>query len=260
MTCEDREALGCEEGLAAPMTAATSTTVSACAQAIGAEVCTAILAADTPDACLAPHGAAAAGAPCQTSAQCTTGFCATDKTALCGTCAPTPAAGDSCATSGCGPSMRCVAQTQLCAVPVASGGACGRGSPCADGLACVGATMMMANGTCTAQLATAGAACDPKNKTAADCNPDDGLACDSATNTCVAQPFAAPGGACGALGTVNTRCSGGESCTVATGQTTGTCVAPAADGAACDATVGPGCQFPARCVANVCALPGSISC
>ena len=188
------------------------------------------------------------------------GFCAIDKAALCGTCAATPAAGDACTTSGCGPTMRCVAQSQLCEVPVASGGACGRGMPCADGLACVGATMMMVNGTCTAQLVTAGATCDPQRKIDADCNPDLGAR--------VRQRDQRVRRAAGRRAGWRVRCprhasrpgaATGEACTITTGQT-GTCAAPAADGAACDATAGPSCQFPARCVGDVCALPGSISC
>ena len=265
-TCETREQLACEENLAAPHTAATPATVTTCATAITGETCAAILGNTTPDACLAQHGAGTAGDPCEANAQCATGFCAVARTALCGACAAAPVAGDSCALAGCGPNLRCVASTELCQAPVPAAGACGRGVPCGDGLACVGATMMMANGTCMADVATAGGACDPQRRTGPDCNPDLGLACDTVSLQCVAQPIAVAGASCGALGTVTTRCGQGATCAIATG-TTGACVAPAVDGAACDPVAGPDCEVPARCVpttppgtAGTCELPGSTSC
>jgi hypothetical protein len=40
----------------------------------------------------------------------------------------------------------------------------------------------------------------------------------------------------------------------------GLCVAPAADGSACNTDSGPDCETPAKCVGGTCQLPGSMSC
>ena len=263
-SCEQREKLACTEALAAPKTANTPSTTDACAAALAAEDCPAFLAAvDPPTACVVQHGPFAAGAACSFAAQCATGFCAVAAGALCGTCAPQPMPGDSCANQGCGQTMVCVAGTQQCEVPVASGAACSSSIPCAQGLACVGGT----TGTCMAEGETVGAACDVRRLTAPDCDAAAGLACDRSSNTCVMQPLAPAGATCGEITTVFTACMSGATCVRAAGSTTGTCIAPAADGAACDSVSGPGCLFPARCVpsaagasAGTCQLPGSTTC
>jgi len=74
------------------------------------------------------------------------------------------------------------------------------------------------------------------------------------------------GAACGLVGTTNSFCTGGAICVVATGMTSGTCVAPVAEGAACDTVVGPFCEVPAKCVTNgsgtagTCGLEGTTTC
>ncbi len=74
------------------------------------------------------------------------------------------------------------------------------------------------------------------------------------------QPLVAAGQSCGVINNVVVACLAGASCQRPAGSTTGTCVAPAADGAACDATNGPFCSGPAKCVSGTCQLPGSASC
>ena len=266
-TCEAREKLACTEALAAPHTANTPSHVEECGGELVAQACGPFLSGvNPPMACVPEHGTLAVGAACSFAAQCSTGFCSVAPDTLCGACAAPPNPGDSCAAQGCGPIMVCVAATETCAVPSASGAACSASQPCLQGLACVGATQT-ASGTCMPEATTAGAACDARRQTMADCDAAAGLTCDRSTNTCVSQPLAASGQPCGLVGTTETACSGGATCVRPAGSATGTCVAPAADGAACDSASGPGCEFPARCVptsaggtAGTCQLPGSISC
>ena len=263
-TCEAREALACHAGLAAPATAAAPATTQGCADAISAQACGDFLGKDPPAACLPLAGPAAAGAACSFSSQCATQFCAVASTALCGTCQAVPQVGASCATIGCGPTLTCVASTMTCQQPVAASGACSRSLPCGSGLNCVGATMT-ASGTCQASVTTAGTTCDPQRKTGPDCSAAAGLTCDRTTKQCVTQPIV-PSGMCGLVNNVEVRCAAGATCNTPALGTTGTCVAPAADGAACDSASGPDCEFPSRCVptgggtAGTCALVGSATC
>jgi hypothetical protein len=259
-TCSTREKLACMQSLAAHATAATPTTTETCSTALEQSTCVAFLSGVSPPTqCFAQKGVAANGAACAFSAQCSSGFCALTADSLCGTCAAMPAAGDSCATTGCGPTLSCVKATMLCQAPVASGGACDKTLPCGTGLSCVGSTMT-AMGTCMADVTTVGATCDPQRKTGPTCDAGSGLACNTMTKMCVMQPDATAGMPCGLINNVETRCAAGATCETPTGQTAGTCVAPAADGAACDATNGPDCLFPAKCVAGTCQLPGSMTC
>lgn len=262
--CETREALACEAGLAAPATAATPLTAIGCADAITAQACGDFLGKDPPAACLPVAGPAPVGAGCSFASQCASQFCAISATALCGSCQLPPQVGTSCASSGCGPTLTCVPATMTCQRPVAAAGACSRSLPCGAGLQCVGATMS-AMGVCQASVTTSGAACDPQRKTGPDCSGPAGLTCDRMTKQCVVQPIVASG-TCGLVNNIEVRCAGGATCSIAALATTGTCVAPAADGTACDAAIGPTCLAPARCVpagsgtAGTCTLAGSATC
>jgi hypothetical protein len=259
-TCEAREKLACMDALAAPQTANSPAAEKACADALPDSGCAAFLSGVMPpSACLAKKGPRATGAACGFAAQCSTGFCSVADDALCGTCAAPPMPGDSCASSGCGPTMSCVSSTMTCQVPVAASGACGKDLPCGVGLSCVGSTTTTM-GTCQPEVATAGAACDPKQATGPNCSGGAGLTCDTQAKTCVAQPLAAANQSCGLIGTVRTACSAGATCSIPSGQTMGVCVAPAADGGACNTDTGPGCQTPAKCVNGSCQLPGSMTC
>lgn len=250
-TCEAREQLTCIAALDAAGTGATPDTTLACGQAIAAEACTDYFVKAPPAACTTQHGTGTG--TCTFPAQCASGFCAIADDSWCGTCAPQPAVGDSCATTGCGQTLVCVASTMLCQAPVASGGACSKSLPCADGYSCVGATDT-ASGVCTAEVATSGAACDNTLKTGPTCNADAGLTCDAKNKICVTQPVAAVGAACGGMNGIATRCDKGAVCDA----TTNLCVAPAADGAACDDSTP--CFTPAKCVNGTCQLPAAATC
>jgi len=124
-----------------------------------------------------------------------------------------------------------------------------------------------------------GAACDRSRKTMPTCDVDLGLACipamkGSAVGTCQAIQLAAPGAPCGDLGAMPipgvAACQAGGLCKTATAlDTTGICVAPAVDGAPCDAdpTKGPPCLSPSKCVptappgtAGTCTSPDAHKC
>ena len=251
--CEARYQLACKDALAAPGTATSPSREQHCGDEIASETCGDFLDnVDPPADCRAPSGPRAFGAPCAFAGQCASGFCAISSTTLCGACTPMPNAGDSCADQGCGPDMNCVASTSTCQVPIADGGTCSRDLPCKQGDSCVG-------GTCVMDGTAVGAMCDPMLTTAPACNAADGLTCDRSTHLCVTQPLAAAGQTCGLVNSVAVACAAGADCVRPTGSATGTCIAPAPDGSACDAA-GPFCTFPAKCVSGTCQLAGSMSC
>jgi hypothetical protein len=96
----------------------------------------------------------------------------------------------------------------------------------------------------------------------------------SAVGTCKAITLVAANAACGDVGSMPitgfTECQAGGLCKkAAPTDTTGTCVAPAADGMACDddPTKGPPCLAPAKCVPSVkgmtagtCTVPDASKC
>ena len=257
--CLARELLACDDALAAPDTGATPGGQIACGSAIAAETCAVFLTGAVPTEC---DAAGSDSGTCAFAAQCSTSFCAIGANALCGLCQAEPVAGQSCAASGCGQSLVCNSKL-VCIAPAQLGKTCNATTPCDNGMACVG---QGGTGTCKALLTTLGASCDPTHKTAPPCDGDFGLTCSEANDKCVAQPIVAAGSACGIVSNVDTACGSGAACVIPSGQTKGACVAPAADGSACDTKAGPDCLFPARCIptgsgtAGTCQLAGSKTC
>jgi hypothetical protein len=256
--CLTRETLACMDALGAPDTGATPEGMIACGSAIAADACSGFLAGSDLPAC---DFLGANNGTCSFDSQCGTGFCAVGAYALCGTCQAEPVAGTSCAESGCGDTLVCDNSNHLCEAPAAQGKACSNTTPCQHGLICVGAQ----TGTCQLQGSAVGAACDPTHKSKPNCNADDGLTCNEGTDKCVAQPLVGSGSACGIVNNVDNACTGGATCNIPSGQTKGTCVAPAGDGSACNISTGPDCFTPARCIptsgsAGTCQFPGTTSC
>jgi hypothetical protein len=134
----------------------------------------------------------------------------------------------------------------MCAAGAAVGAACSATVPCALGYLCAG-------GTCSA-LVEPGGSCTP---TASACNVLEGLYCEAPVGVpdeCAHAMYAQAGGACGVTGGAITACAAAGFCKA------GTCIAAAADGAACDTTNGPGCTLPATCSNGTCALPEPSAC
>lgn len=249
-TCEAREKIGCAHGLGAPSTGDSPDRLEGCVAAYASWSCADWVNGVRPAVCQTPAGSLADGAPCNFSAQCQSAFCGFAPGSGCGKCMALPKAGDSCANlTSCGPGLTCVSGTKTCQVRAAQNASCDKSHPCQVGLSCVGASAQ-AQGTCQPSVATAGATCDPTASTGPGCFFDAGLYCDKNSKQCTAMPFAGNGQPCGDVSGVRTPCSGGAACVMAQGATSGTCVAAAADGDACDTQKGPPCLAPVLCVVS----------
>jgi hypothetical protein len=291
--CVTRTADNCVSSLAASGTGNTPAFVDACAAAYPSETCVDYYDGNPVAACEPKAGTLANGAACSFAAQCTSSYCAIPEYQSCGTCATLPVAGASCQVAAdCGRDFACaiptlasddggLASSGLCQPFVALNGSCLTGyHPCQNGLTCVGEDeTTMTTGTCQTQGATLSAACDSTRKTMANCDANLGLACiptakGSGIGTCQAITLVAAGATCGNLGmapiTSVADCMNGGLCKKPDGASTGTCVAAAADGAACDndSSIGPPCLSPAKCAvpsgssgtAGTCTLPNAVAC
>jgi len=234
----------CENSRNAPSTGATAATETACSNALSPNAvppwaCSDFLYNENiPAACATPTGSLANGAPCGVAQQCQSGYCALPLYAACGTCAPVPAAGSSCAELICPPSLTC--SNQVCVAFAQEGASCGASQPCSDGLACVVANGA-ATGTCTQGVTTANAPCV---FTGAGCDFYDGLACNAQTGLCEQAMLAAAGQACGTVGAQSVSCIDGLC-------DRGACVAFLLPGDPCDTAAGASCITDARCIVGV---------
>lgn len=249
-TCADREKQSCLNGLGAPGTAATPTSVAACAAALTAESCADFENGVLPSACVPPAGPRTLGARCATSAQCQSTYCAVHRGDSCGVCAAPQVAGAECSDVACSRGLTCVAATSLCQTPGAMSAACRRDSPCGFGLSCVGAiTDGGIAGSCQTGGAQVGLTCDPRRQTAPECDRALGLYCEPTTGKCARTRDAADGESCGlATGGMEGQCKNGGLCVGTTARVAGHCVGAAAVGGACDLDVGPPCLTPYRCI------------
>lgn len=285
-TCEARVAPTCVANLGAKGTAQTPAKIEGCVAQFSSYTCTDFLDGNPPAGCVPPAGTLANGAACGASAQCSSSYCSIPQDQVCGTCAALPVAGAPCQIGAdCGRNLACAtptgASSGTCAPFALSGAACLTGtSPCAAGLACVGdveATKTM--GSCKPQGTKVGDACDGSRKTLANCDGTLGLVCipaakGSPVGTCQNITLVDAGATCGDVGAMPITgfadCHSGAVCIKnAPADPTGKCVAPAADGAACDSdpAKGPPCLAPARCVptsstgtAGTCKVPDATKC
>jgi hypothetical protein len=267
-TCLAREQTACQDGLAGPGTGNDPDMVEACVRAYPTFSCADFFDNKPPAPC-APTGSRANGAACAFNGQCTSGFCSGTKNAACGTCADSPAAGDSCATSACGHGQVCVDSTLLCQDRGTLNATCDSDHPCGNGLSCTGNNATTA-GTCQNALTAANLPCGGQLP---GCDGNVGLRCTGPSGTgksCQPITYVGDGKPCGTMGDGSfVQCTRGD-CYIATGLIAGgqqgTCKADAADGAACDIQLGPGCTPPARCVvagtgtAGTCTVPLGPTC
>lgn len=247
-TCEARLKASCLASLGAVGTGTTIDGVASCANAYTGWSCSDWVNGFPPAACKPAQGILAEGAPCAFNGQCVTSWCSVQRGATCGTCATAPAVGSSCAGgTGCGnqAGLYCETNGNTCqALVTDAGSSCDAGS-CGYGLGCV-VPMGSSSGTCEPLGAEVDAGCDAQQHTAAACRRDLGLAC--IRKHCSQDPLSSPGERCGLeldAGVV-VECSASGAC-VADGGTS-TCVAPQAEGTACDTAAGKVCFTPARCV------------
>ena len=249
--CERRYALFCALLVSYPDTSWTEARAKTCGSALAGLSCDSFLLAPFnggPTSCQPTPGLRANGANCVDSGQCSSAYCQHVATSLCGTCAARAPVGSGCRTvADCESGLACV--SGVCAVALTTGKACTTGAmQCAVGEYCQAGTCqppIALNGACTA----AGAVC----------NDLVGLYCSTTSHTCVADVgYAAAGGTCGVIGSP----AGVEGCSAAgtCDETTLTCVAAAADGAACGVATHVGCTNPAVCFGGVCALATPSTC
>ena len=247
-TCTARYALKCTEQLTAPGTGLTPDFMQACQAAIVQQLCGNVLDGTMPAACWPqPPGQRATGAACGESGQCAASGCRKATGSYCGTCLAPAALGASCASTDCEPGLVCNS-SQLCVSYGAVGASCSAQRPCT-------VTAVCKSGTC-AVPDKLGDSCIANPSS---CDALAGLACDASTLKCVAAQFST--GPCGVVDGDLLVCQDGASCVYPSKTSaTGNCVAPAADGAACNTTTGPGCSAPAFCNQGVCTLPTPTTC
>ena len=267
-TCLDREKTACQNGLAGPGSGNNPDMVEACVAAFPTLSCADFFDNKPPAAC-APTGSRANGGACVFNGQCTSGFCSGTKFATCGMCADPPASGDSCATSACDHGQACVDSTSLCQDRGTLNGTCDADHPCGSGLSCAG-NNATTPGTCQNALTALNLPC---GGTLPGCDGNVGLHCGGPSGTgksCIMTSYVNNATPCGTMGDGSfVQCTRGD-CYTATGLIAGgqqgTCKTDAADGAACDTVLGPGCTPPARCVvtagssAGTCTIPLGPSC
>jgi hypothetical protein len=249
-TCQTRSTITCPSTFMAPSTAATPSHLEKCAKAVPSLTCAQLYTRDTPAACAPEPGKLADGSACGDDAQCANAYCKKPAGQVCGVCSKRAAAGAACALDAdCDYNLTCA--NSSCVAYAAAGATCDAGHPCARPNVCKA-------GVCAAP-AQAGQACTPSTG-GGDCDLTAGLFCHPTMRTCVAVMWAGAGQPCGFVNNNVVACSGSGHCQVPNLMVMGTCVAPAADGAACDTTNGPDCLPPAECVGGVCKLPNPASC
>ena len=186
--------------------------------------------------CEFPVGTLAKGAGCAYHAQCSSGFCELGD-GLCGKCADPLGEGAPC-TRSCPLGMACVGSPKKCAKYRPRSALCAPDAPCAQPLVC-------AAGVCT-DGATSGA-CDPTGAAGNPCSGHKGYYCPTSL-TCTAYVVVKAGEVCGYPDPYR-YCSVGSLCNASVG---GTCIAPAADMAACNTANSIGCVSPSTCVDGFC--------
>lgn len=251
-TCLAREKLACVTNLASPGTGNNPAQIEKCVDAFPTYACADFFGANPPDAC-APVGSRTMGQPCSFNSQCQGRFCSNDKTATCGTCAPSPAAGDPCTLSNCGHHQTCVASTLLCQDRGDLDAFCDATHPCGFDLSCV---VLPGDPTGTCQVARVNEGDPCLGATQPGCHGNFGISCrgPAAGRVCTRIALVDDGQACGTLADGSRAdCRRGE-CFTATGLATtaelGTCKANVDTGGACDTNLGPSCFVPDRCVPN----------
>jgi hypothetical protein len=250
-TCAQRTESTCNAALALKNTGDEPGNVEDCSKAYASLSCTDALGNTLPKECAHKPGPLGDGTTCGAAGQCKSGVRQFDTTG-CGKCIEPIAAGANCnATSDCASGLVCAISattqtsvTSVCIAPAATGGTCSTKVPivpCQAGLVCDA-------GKCAAPLA-ANSACDPAVQPTL-CDQANGYFCTPRGTRCILAIAAGTGAACGY--NIQTGdysyCTGSGFCGNIDQQTgMGTCIAPAADGTACDIGKGPLCTPPAVC-------------
>jgi hypothetical protein len=230
-----------------PDTGWTAEVEDACYKAVYGLSCREFVDDNGQKAC-APKGKRKDGDPCNAREQCASRFCDSDGYA-CGTCKKAPEEGASCRIDDdCPDENACLCDngTPRCKSPRCrrlrdAEETCAADTPCGPGLNCK-------DGRC--QVAP--------DKVGAECNPAQGLLCDT-----VSAGLVCTSSGCAKLKAADV-CSPTEyckdrktSCEISKDSASAACVAKPADTGACDLASGQSCRFPAVCSSGKCQLPGA---
>lgn len=249
-TCAERVQLTCAPYVDLPGSSWNLDRLRACTAGYASGTCADYFAPGGPAACRPVAGTLADGAACANGNQCKSALCNTGLGG-CGTCVQPAKSGEACTTQKpCALGLSCAGGK--CAPSGGNGAACGATSaPCQTGFYCK-------NNACAPVLGV-GAACDPASLTA-ECDPIQGLYCDTTSRKCAAYKVVDSGQACGSTGGSVTLCSASGTCSgVAPNRK---CLAAAKDGAACGAATSTNlsCVSPASCTAGACSVFDPITC
>ncbi len=249
-TCVARVQLTCAPYVGLQGSSWTVERLRACTAGYTSGTCADYFAPGGPAACRPTAGTLADGAACANSNQCKSALCNLGLGG-CGTCVKPAASGEACTTQKpCALGLNCTGGK--CAPSGGSGAACGTNSaPCQTGFYC--------KTNACAPVQAAGATCDPA-ALSADCDPLQGLYCDTTSRKCTAYKVVDSGQACGTVGTSITLCSASGTCSgVAPNRK---CLAAAKDGAACGGATSTNlsCVSPAACTASACSVFNPATC
>jgi hypothetical protein len=254
-TCKSRLAIEVIASAKGPGAQIKDADAAKCKAAVDAAACNTLLADGVKECDF--RGTLADGAACASDSQCTSGGCFVDAKTACGKCGPRAAEGADCTSSKCARGLTCSAANK-CVKPTAEGGACDANTPCELSLSCL-------NAKCAKGLADGAACKNGMNETP--CNGFVGLYCKPpkatvADGTCTRFTTATANQLCGVTlqPTVDFSFCENSQCVGATSMMRGTCKSFLADGAACDATKQPDCQFPAKCRNGKCASLDPLAC
>jgi hypothetical protein len=247
VTCRERARLECLAAVDLSDTSANSSFKSACAAALNAANCDQWLGIDPVAlaACVYQPGARPNGAPCGHAAQCASDRCNVPSASDCGVCGEISGKGGRCNSSAdCAGVFQCI------------NGVCGTyptaGQSCAVSVGC-SAPLVCNNGLC-ARPGKAGETCTFTPDT---CDGYAGTFCASG-GTCQTAIYVAAGQPCDERR--GYFCEKSGFCRTGATGTTGTCLAYAPDGAACNRSTGPNCMPPAVCSGGFCAAPNPRVC
>lgn len=250
-TCIERSYLFCKDIVTLPGTSWNEATLGACTGALNAIECNQFkqnFFRGGPPECHPPPGTLPDGSACSEPAQCASAYCKPMPGSVCGSCVPLGDKGFPCNIPlDCAGGLTCWGG--LCAPEAPVGAACDAMTPCVFPAQC-------RNGVCEPPWPNEGDACNPM--VFGDCDGFNALYCDPQTAVCKAAQLVLPGDFCGFMNGQRFDCAGAGVCDQ--NLQPPTCVAPAPEGAACDAKNGPGCLLPAFCINNTCVISAEQGC
>jgi hypothetical protein len=247
--CEASLVPVCVKALGLSDTAKTPAFTASCGEALALLDCSSFMSRKIPTACNPPAGPRADGAACGDDGQCANGYCDMPLDQACGTCATRAAADQGCdRDDDCAFGLIC-SKDNKCTPYVAKSGECDDNHPCEPGLSCKGAVGPK-KGAC-ADPAGPGQPCDTQQVALPGCDLNVGYFCHLVTHVCQKMDLSQAGESCGVVNNGYSACTQSSMCKT-NGGMSGTCLAPASVGEACDLVNGPYCVPALRCVGNLC--------